>query len=97
MLVGLLVSLMGFQFIFEQIHKMDLNVVNEIHKKTRELKNKKVIQYVLMSVSAGILWTIMDIVVVGSIVQGLIIGILWAFIIFLFEDSIFDNMRNTLR
>lgn len=97
MLVGLLVSLMGFQFIFEQIHKMDLNVVNGIHEKTRELKNKKVIQYVLMIVSAGILWTIMDIVAVSSIVQGLIIGILWAFIIFLFEDSIFDNMRNTLR
>lgn len=97
MLVGLVVSLMGFQFIFEQIHKMDLNVVNGINEKTRELKNKKVIQYVLMIVSAGILWAIMDIVAVGPIVQGLIIGILWAFIMFLFEDTIFDNMRNTLR
>lgn len=97
MLVGLLISLMGFQFIFEQINKIDLKVVNLIHEKTRELKSKKVIQYVVMIVLAGILWAIMDIVAIGSIVQGAIIGVLWAFIMFLFEDTIFDNMRNTLR
>ena len=97
MLVGLLISLMGFQFIFEQINKIDLKIVNLIHEKTRELKNKKVIQYVVMIVLAGILWAIMDIVAIGSIVQGAIIGVLWAFIMFLFEDTIFDNMRNTLR
>lgn len=97
MLVGLLISLMGFQFIFEQINKVDLKIVNLMHEKTRELKNKKVIQYVVMIVLAGILWAIMDIVAIGSIVQGAIIGVLWAFIMFLFEDTIFDNMRNTLR
>ena len=97
MLVGLLISLIVFQFIFEQINKVDLKIVNLIHEKTRELKNKKVIQYVVMIVLAGILWAIMDIVAIGSIVQGAIIGILWAFIMFLFEDTIFDNMRNTLR
>lgn len=97
MLVGLLISLIGFQFIFEQINKVDLKAVNLIHEKTRELKNKKVIQYVVMIVLAGILWAIMDIVAIGSIVQGAIIGVLWAFIMFLFEDTIFDNMRNTLR
>lgn len=97
MLVGLLISLMGFQFIFEQINKIDLKVVNLIHEKTRELKSKKVIQYVVMIILAGILWAIMDIVAIGSIVQGAIIGVLWAFIMFLFEDTIFDNMRNTLR
>lgn len=97
MLVGLLISLIGCQFIFEQLNKIDLKVVNLIHEKTREFKNKKVIQYVLMIVLAGILWAIMDIVVVGSIVQGAIIGVLWALIMFLFEDTIFDNMRNTLR
>lgn len=97
MLVGLLISLIVFQFIFEQINKVDLKIVNLIHEKTRELKNKKVIQYVVMIVLAGILWAIMDIVAIGSIVQGAIIGVLWAFIMFLFEDTIFDNMRNTLR
>lgn len=97
MLVGLLISLIGCQFIFEQLNKIDLKVVNLIHEKTRELKRKKVIQYLLMIASAGILWAIMDIAVVGSIVQGVIVGVLWAFIMFLFEDTIFDNMRNTLR
>ena len=97
MLVGLLITLIGFQFIFEQINKADLKIVDLIHEKTRELKNKKVMQYVVMIVLAGLLWAIMDIVAIGSIVQGAIIGILWAFIMFLFEDTIFDNMRNTLR
>lgn len=97
MLVGLLISLIGCQFIFEQLNKIDLKVVNLIHEKTRELKRKKVIQYLLMIASAGILWAIMDIAVVGSIVQGVIVGVLWALIMFLFEDTIFDNMRNTLR
>lgn len=97
MLVGLLISLIGCQFIFEQLNKIDLKVVNLIHEKTRELKRKKVIQYLLMIASAGILWAIMDIAVVGSIVQGVIVGGVWALIMFLFEDTIFDNMRNTLR
>lgn len=97
MLVGLLISLIGCQFIFEQLNKIDLKVVNLIHEKIRELKRKKVIQYLLMIASAGILWAIMDIAVVGSIVQGVIVGVLWALIMFLFEDTIFDNMRNTLR
>ncbi|MBU3804851.1 MAG: hypothetical protein H9872_08875 [Candidatus Cellulosilyticum pullistercoris] len=97
MLVGLLISLIGFQFIFEQMNKIDLKVVNLIHEKTRELKHKKVIQYVIMIILAGILWSFMDIITVSYIIQGVIIGILWAFIMFLFEDTIFDNMRNTLR
>ena len=97
MLVGLLISLIGCQFIFEQLNKIDLKIVNLIHEKTRELKRKKVIQYLLMIASAGILWAIMDIAVVGSIVQGVIVGVLWALIMFFFEDTIFDNMRNTLR
>ena len=97
MLAGLLISLIGFQFIFEQMNKIDLKVVNLIHERTRALKHKKVIQYVIMILLAGILWAFMDIITVSYIIQGVIIGILWAFIMFLFEDTIFDNMRNTLR
>ena len=97
MLIGLLISLIAFQLIFEQINKLDLKIVNLIHEKTRDLKKKKVIQYAIMIISAGILWAIMDTIAISPIVQGAIIGLLWAFIIFLFEDTVFDNMRNTLR
>ena len=97
MLIGLLISLIAFQLIFEQINKLDLKIVNLIHEKTRDLKKKKIIQYAIMIISAGILWAIMDIIAISPIVQGAIIGLLWAFIIFLFEDTVFDNMRNTLR
>lgn len=97
MLVGLLIGVLVFQFILEQINKADLEFINKIHNKIREIKHKRVIQYGIMIVLAGVAWGGMDILGVGYIIQGLIVGILWAFIIFLFEDSIFDHMRNTLR
>lgn len=97
MLAGLLIGLIGFQFIFEQINKIELKMISGLHEKTRGLKNKTRIQYGSMIISAGILWAIMDGIGVRGILQGLIIGILWAFMMFIFEDTIFDNMRNTLR
>ena len=97
MLAGLLIGLIGFQFIFEQVNKIELKGVSNLHEKTRELKNKAKIQYGSMIISAGILWAMMDGIGVNGIIQGLIIGVIWALIMFVFEDTIFDNMRNTLR
>lgn len=97
MLAGLLIGVLVFQFLFEQVNKLDLKFINKIQEKTRDLKKKKVIEYVMMFVLAGLLWGIMDMIAIGYIVQGLIVGIIWALIMFLFEDTIFDNMRNTLR
>lgn len=97
MLGGLLIGILALQFIFEQVNKLDLGFINRIHEKTREMKHRKTIQYASMIILAGLLWGMMDVIRVGYIWQGLIIGILWALIMFLFEDTIFDNMRNTLR
>lgn len=97
MLTGLLIGLIGFQFIFEQINKVELKSINYLHETIRTFKNKKKIQYGSMIILAALLWTIMGVVEVSGILQGLIVGILWALIMFLFEDTIFDNMRNTLR
>ena len=97
MLASLLIGLIGFQFIFEQVNKMEFKGISDLHERTRALKNKSKIQYAIMIVSAGVLWAVMGGIGVRGILQGLVIGILWAFIMFVFEDSIFDNMRNTLR
>ena len=97
MLAGLLIGVLGFQFIFEQVNKLDLEFINKIQEKTREMKKKKMIQYTSMILIAAILWGIMDMLLVNYIIQGLVVGMVWALITFLFEDSVFDNMRNTLR
>lgn len=97
MLVGLLIGLIGFQFILEQVNKIELKVISDLHERIRSFKNKTKIQYASMIISAGILWAIMDGVGIRGILQGLVIGILWASLMFVFEDTIFDNMRNTLR
>lgn len=97
MLAGLLIGVLAFQFLFEQVNKLDLKFINKIQEKTRELKRKKVVEYISMILLSGILWPLMDMMAVGYIIQGITVGIVWAFIMFLFEDTIFDNMRNTLR
>lgn len=97
MLAGLLIGVLGFQFIFEQVNKLDLEFINKIQEKTREMKKKKMIQYTSMILIAAILWGGMDMLLVNYIIQGLVVGMVWALITFLFEDSVFDNMRNTLR
>lgn len=97
MLVGLLVGVIGFQVVLERINFSNLKFVNSIQLKTRELKAKKVIQYASMLVIGGVLWGLMARTPLGAIPQGAIVGIIWAIIMFLFEDTMFDNARNTLR
>lgn len=97
MLVGLLIGVIGFQVILERINFSDLNFVNSMQLKTRKLKAKKVMQYGSMLAIGGILWGLMARTPLGAIPQGLIVGIIWAIIMFIFEDTMFDNARNTLR
>lgn len=97
MLGGLLIGVLLFQLIFEQVNKLDLKAINKIQEKTRDVKRKKLAEYGSMIVLSGIGWQVMGYLSVSYILQGLIVGIVWAFIMFLFEDTIFDNMRNTLR
>ena len=97
MLAGLVIGVIGFQFIFEQINKLDFKVINKVQEKTRAFRNKTKLQYGIMIILTALLWVAMQKVGINSILQGLMIGVLWAFIMFVFEDTIFDSMRNTLR
>ncbi|MBP3887219.1 MAG: hypothetical protein J6F30_06155 [Cellulosilyticum sp.] len=97
MLVGLLVGVIGFQFVLERMNFSNVKFVNSMQLKTRELKAKKVIQYASMLVIGGILWGLMARTPLGAIPQGAIVGVIWAIIMFIFEDTMFDNARNTLR
>lgn len=97
MLVGLLIGVIGFQFLFERLNIGNIGVLQSLQEKTRGLKHKSLVQYALMLIVGGLFWGLMAQSPLGSIPQGLIVGIIWAVIMFIFEDTMFDNARNTLR
>lgn len=97
MLKWLLIGFFGVQFILERTNVANVKVVQNIQIRTRNLKSKKLIQYGVMIVVGGILWGLMMQSTLGDASQGLIVGMIWAIIMFMFESTIFDNARNTLR
>ncbi|MBE6023908.1 MAG: hypothetical protein E7231_11885 [Cellulosilyticum sp.] len=97
MLVGLIVGLIGAEFILEHTNIAQVNFVQELQRKTRGLKVKKVIEYGLLLIVSIVLWGLMAQSVLGTIPQGMIVGIIWALVRFVFEDTVFDQARNTLR
>ena len=50
-----------------------------------------------MLIIGGILIRLMATSHLGNIPQGIIVGMIWAMIMFTFEDTMFDRARNTLR
>lgn len=97
MLVGLLVGVLGFQFIFERTNVSRFKVIQTLQKKLRGIKYKQIIEYGCMLVIGGVIWSILAKTHLGSIPQGFIVGIIWAAIMMIFEDTMFDNARNSLR
>ena len=97
MIVGLLVGVIGFQFIFEKINLGRTGVIQNLQQRTRTLKHKNLIQYASMLIIGGILIRLMATSHLGNIPQGIIVGMIWAMIMFTFEDTMFDRARNTLR
>ena len=77
---------------------MEIKVFESLQKKTRALlKKKKVYQYTIFGVLAIMALFITVLVGTGEIPQGFLLGTIWALIDFIFEDSLFDKLRNSLR
>lgn len=96
-LLGLIVGMIAGQFLLEQVNKLDLPVVNNIHNKTRALRPKKVIEYGLMLVVGMLTFALLSRVNPPILMRGIVVGLVWSVIVFCFEDTFFDNARNTLR
>lgn len=97
MLVGLLIGVLGFQFVFERINLSRIELIHSLQEKTRGVKHKKLIEYAIMLGVGGIIWSILAKTSIGGIPQGFIVGVIWAVIMVIFEDTMFDNARNSLR
>lgn len=96
--LGIVIGLISFGFLCEGLNKMEIRVFEAVQKRTRALlKKKKVYQYVTFGVVAIIILFITVLVGAGELSQGFILGTIWAFNDFIFEDSIFDKLRNNLR
>lgn len=94
-IIGLLAGAIAMNFIGEAIN--ELKFVEAIHKKTRDLKHKKIWQYGIFFILV-----VLEVLVVGpydihDLAQGAILGSLLGVVNFIFEDSLYDRARNTLR
>ena len=96
-LIGLIIGMIIGQILLERVNNLDLHFINNIHSRTRNLRPKKVIEYGLMLVLAMVILGVISVLNLPVMVRGLIIGGVWAIIVFCFEDTCFDNARNTLR
>ncbi|QEH67393.1 hypothetical protein QTL86_18495 [Cellulosilyticum sp. ST5] len=96
--LGILLGFISFSFLCEGFNKMEIKVFESLQKKTRALlKKKKVYQYTIFGVLAIIALFITVLVGAGEFPQGFLLGTIWALIDFVFEDSLFDKLRNNLR
>ena len=96
--LGIIVGLISFSFLCEGFNKMEIKVFESLQKKTRGLlKKKKIYQYTIFGIMAIIALFITVLVGAGEFPQGFLLGTIWAFVDFVFEDSLFDKLRNTLR
>ncbi len=96
--VGILLGLVSFSFLCEGFNKMEIKLFESLQKKTRALlKKKKMYQYTIFGLVAIITLFITVLVGFGELPQGFLLGTIWAFNDFIFEDSLFDKLRNNLR
>lgn len=96
-IAGLAVGVIVGQVLLEKLNNLDLKFINSIHNATKKLKHKTIFQYTLMLIVGVLIFGFMGKQQVSTMLQGLIVGGLWAIIAFCFENTLFDSMRNTLR
>ena len=97
MILALLIGVFGTQYALEHTNVAKFEFITKMQVKVREIKHKKILEYGFMFIISAILWLVLSLMKVGGIFQGLIVGVIWGLIMFIFEDTIFDNARNTLR
>ena len=97
MILALLIGVFGTQYVLEHTNVAKFELIEKMEVKVREIKHKKIIEYGSMLIISAVLWMVLSLMKVSGIFQGVIVGVIWGLIMFIFEDTIFDNARNTLR
>lgn len=87
-----------FCFLGEGLNKMEIRGLKFLQKKTRELlKKKKLYQYSSFGILAIIALFVTARIDIGGFLQGFLLGVIWGVMELIFEDSLFDKLRNNLR
>lgn len=97
LIIGLLVGGVSFTFLCEGLIRSGFTGFEGLQKKTRDMKNKKIWEYALFVMIGMVILTLAIVIGLGELPQGFILGTLYALFSVIFEDSVFDRLRNTLR
>ncbi len=96
--IGIIIGMICFCFLGEGLNKMEIRGLKFLQKKTRELlKKKKLYQYSSFGILAIIALFVTARIDIGGFLQGFLLGVIWGVMELIFEDSLFDKLRNNLR
>lgn len=93
----ILITSWAVGWILEQLNQSKLEPFEKIQAKTRYLNKKKVWKYSILSVAMLVVCTLSLMMGMPMLVIDVLLGIVVAVIDMIFESTIFDQMRNTLR
>ena len=96
--IGIIIGMICFCFFGEGLNKMDIKGLEFLQKKTRELLKKKMLyQYSTFGILAIIALFVTVRINIGGFLQGFLLGAIWSVVELIFEDNLFDKLRNNLR
>lgn len=96
-IIIILITSWGMGWLLEKLNQSKLEPFEKIQAKTRYLSKKKVWKYSLLIVTMVTVCTFSLMMDMQMMVINVLLGITVAVIDVIFESTIFDQMRNTLR
>ena len=96
-LILIIVSDLVFEFLFEKLNQSKLEPFEKIQAKTRYLSKKRVLQCGSLMLALVIVFLLGALINMNSLILTFLLGLTLAIINTIFESTVFDQMRNTLR
>ena len=96
-LILIIVSDLVFEFLFEKLNQSKLEPFEKIQAKTRYLSKKRVWQGGALMLALVIVFLLGALINMNSLILTFLLGLTLAIINTIFESTVFDQMRNTLR
>ena len=100
MLISLIIIIgsdLAFEFLFEKLNQSKLEPFEKIQAKTRYLSKKRVWQCGALMLALVIVFLLGALINMNSLILTFLLGLTLAIINTIFESTVFDQMRNTLR
>ena len=96
--IAAIIGMISFGFLGECFNKMEVRALVSLQEKTRRLLvRKKIYQYSTLGILVVIVLFVTGLTHIGGFLQGFLVGSTWGLTNLIFEDSLFDKLRNNLR